>query len=88
MLRKVYNYHAFLSRLTKRGVIIANRSIIEERLPFSYFIANKNQVIDNLKLKKLELNGKLFMCRDSEIPCIKEAIKCIDKAIKFNEALR
>jgi len=65
-----------------------NKTTQVERHPMSYFMANKNQVIDNLKLKILDLKGQLYICDDFQVPYIQEQIKNVEKAIRFNKALR
>lgn len=61
---------------------------IAEAYPISYYIKNKDQVIDNLLLKLVELKGRRYTCCDTELPYINQEIKNVEKVIKFNKKLK
>ena len=65
-----------------------NKTTQVERHPISYFMANKDQVISKLELELIRLKGLKYTCKDRDIPRIDQEIYNIEKAIRFNKALR
>ena len=69
------------------GISLYRDIMQNQEFTFSYFMNNKEEVINNLNLRLTYLEDKKYTCSDEELPYIDKEIKKIKNAIKFNKAL-